>query len=131
MPSYRAPYSASSSLTTRAPISVVPTSVVPGVWMSRVRQPAASTRSRLWAWKIRSMTRVCGCSCPASRAVKVAVARHHQVMLVLPWPKGVPLPEKDDAMLVPGEQSEVRRRWQEAFTSGTARPYSAPHWPSG
>jgi hypothetical protein len=30
---------------------------------------------------------------PLVRAVKVAVARHHQVMVVLPWPRGLPLPE--------------------------------------
>jgi uncharacterized protein (DUF58 family) len=48
---------------------------------------------------------------PLVRAVKVAVARHHQVLLMIPWPKGVPLPEKDD---VPAPD-ETRRTWQQAF----------------
>jgi len=33
---------------------------------------------------------------PLLRAVKVAVARHHQVMVVCPWPPGVPAPEKQE-----------------------------------
>jgi hypothetical protein len=32
---------------------------------------------------------------PLLRAVKVALARHHQVMLVCPWPPGIPLPEEE------------------------------------
>jgi uncharacterized protein (DUF58 family) len=54
---------------------------------------------------------------PLVRAVKVAIARHHQVLLVLPWPKGMPLPERDDAPR-PGasvSDSELRRRLQQAF----------------
>jgi hypothetical protein len=31
---------------------------------------------------------------PLLRAVRVALARHHQVMLVCPWPPGVPLPAR-------------------------------------
>jgi uncharacterized protein (DUF58 family) len=37
---------------------------------------------------------------PLLSAVKVAVARHHQVMVVCPWPPGVPLPRK------PGERRD-------------------------
>lgn len=37
---------------------------------------------------------------PLLRAVKVAVARHHQVLIVCPWPPGLPLPAK-------GERSNV------------------------
>lgn len=32
---------------------------------------------------------------PLLRAVKVALGRHHQVILVCPWPPSVPLPEED------------------------------------
>jgi len=31
---------------------------------------------------------------PVLSAVKVALARHHQVMIVCPWPAGVPLPQR-------------------------------------
>jgi uncharacterized protein (DUF58 family) len=33
---------------------------------------------------------------PLMRAVKVAVARHHQVLIVCPWPPGVPPPQKNE-----------------------------------
>ncbi len=33
---------------------------------------------------------------PLLRAVKVALARHHQVILICPWPADVPPPEKDE-----------------------------------
>lgn len=32
---------------------------------------------------------------PLVRAVKVALARHHQVILICPWPPGIPLPERE------------------------------------
>jgi hypothetical protein len=32
---------------------------------------------------------------PLLRAVKVALARHHQVVLICPWPPGVPLPGEE------------------------------------
>src|SRR5207253_11088723 len=35
---------------------------------------------------------------PLLRAVKVALARHHQVMVVCPWPPGVPLPPRAQAI---------------------------------
>jgi uncharacterized protein (DUF58 family) len=41
---------------------------------------------------------------PLVRAIKVAVARHHQVLVVLPWPAGVPLPDRD------GKETQVDRR---------------------
>src|SRR5439155_358262 len=31
---------------------------------------------------------------PLLAAVKVAVARHHQIMVVCPWPPGIPLPRR-------------------------------------
>jgi uncharacterized protein (DUF58 family) len=37
---------------------------------------------------------------PLLSAVKVAVARHHQVMVICPWPPGVPLPRRADAARV-------------------------------
>jgi uncharacterized protein (DUF58 family) len=56
---------------------------------------------------------------PLLKAVKIAVARHHQVMLVLPWPRGVPLPDvRAPAPIIDLERdalSPVRRRLQEGF----------------
>jgi uncharacterized protein (DUF58 family) len=34
---------------------------------------------------------------PLLRAVKVALSRHHQVFVVLPWPPGLPLPKRESA----------------------------------
>jgi uncharacterized protein (DUF58 family) len=34
---------------------------------------------------------------PLLRAARVALARHHQVLVVCPWPEGVPVPEGRDA----------------------------------
>jgi uncharacterized protein (DUF58 family) len=34
---------------------------------------------------------------PLLRAIKVARARHHRVLIVCPWPPGVPPPERDEA----------------------------------
>ncbi len=34
---------------------------------------------------------------PLLRAVKVALGRHHQVLVVCPWPPAVPLPDEEDA----------------------------------
>ncbi len=33
---------------------------------------------------------------PLVRAVKVALARHHRLILICPWPPGVPTPDKHD-----------------------------------
>ncbi len=33
---------------------------------------------------------------PLVRAVRVALSRHHQVVIVCPWPRGFPLPERQD-----------------------------------
>src|SRR5262249_8561712 len=38
-------------------------------------------------------------------AVKVALARHHQVMVVCPWPAGIPLPKRSE---VRNQRAEVR-----------------------
>jgi hypothetical protein len=36
---------------------------------------------------------------PLLKAVRVALARHHQVLLICPWPPGVPPPTRDQAPL--------------------------------
>src|SRR5262249_17075417 len=33
---------------------------------------------------------------PLMRSVKVALARHHQVMVIIPWPPGLELPNRED-----------------------------------
>jgi uncharacterized protein (DUF58 family) len=45
---------------------------------------------------------------PLLGAVKVAAARHHQVLVVCPWPPGVPLPRKAGAGRARGEALTAR-----------------------
>src|SRR5207249_6873656 len=66
---------------------------------------------------------------PLLRAVRVALARHHQVQVICPWPPGVPLPGKAGPPLEPGPRfvqeclsragaqrlQQAYRRVQEAF----------------
>ncbi len=58
---------------------------------------------------------------PLVRAVRVALARHHQVMIVCPWPPGLPTPqavEETSAVLPPAEAGIVpmlRRTTAERF----------------
>jgi uncharacterized protein (DUF58 family) len=56
---------------------------------------------------------------PLLKAVKITVARHHQVMLVLPWPRGVPVPDVREPApiidLVRDAESPIRRLLQEGF----------------
>lgn len=42
---------------------------------------------------------------PLLRAVRVALGRHHQVLVVCPWPQGVPLPEETTAAPAPAAVS--------------------------
>jgi uncharacterized protein (DUF58 family) len=49
---------------------------------------------------------------PLLRAVKVALARHHQVLLVCPWPAGVPLPPRQPeggALSRPDKGRKIKR----------------------
>ena len=59
---------------------------------------------------------------PLLRAVKVALARHHQVMLVCPWPPGAPAPAKMPETLVVDPESPdqtlealTHRRWHRGY----------------
>jgi hypothetical protein len=53
---------------------------------------------------------------PLVRAIKVARARHHRVMVVCPWPPGVPPPTRDDQ-----EPSSRKRRQREREEEGSPR----------
>jgi hypothetical protein len=55
---------------------------------------------------------------PLLRAVRVALARHHQALLIVPWPPGMPLPERggtppepttDDPLPLAVRRATVRR----------------------
>jgi uncharacterized protein (DUF58 family) len=52
---------------------------------------------------------------PLTRAAKVALARHHQVQVVCPWPPGVPLPGEPEAphRERPTVQQLLNRAWVE------------------
>jgi len=52
---------------------------------------------------------------PLLRAVRVALARHHRVMLVCAWPSGALA--ADDAEREPEtiQEKQIRQRWQESF----------------
>ncbi len=59
---------------------------------------------------------------PLRRAVRVALGRHHRVVLVCPWSPDIPLPdalEVEPAMGMPGAVMEARRslirRYHQAF----------------
>jgi hypothetical protein len=58
---------------------------------------------------------------PLLRAVKVALARHHRVMLVCPWPPGVPAPaEGGDGDRPPGRETPAG--WVEPLLEGSTSP---------
>jgi uncharacterized protein (DUF58 family) len=63
---------------------------------------------------------------PLLRAVRVALARHHQVIVVCPWPPGVPSPsnepERRETRLV-GAGSDVRAVLERAATQRFHRAY--------
>lgn len=44
---------------------------------------------------------------PLLRAVKIALARHHRVMIVCPWPPGLPLPRRSDRAAEDGAVTAV------------------------
>jgi uncharacterized protein (DUF58 family) len=51
------------------------------------------------------------------RAVRVAVARHHQVIVILPWQEDVPEPPRE----APGDDDRIRTRKAERFGTGGYR----------
>ena len=51
------------------------------------------------------------------RAVRVAVARHHQVMIILPWPDDIPDPPKEP----PGDDDRISVRKADRFSLGGYR----------
>jgi hypothetical protein len=54
---------------------------------------------------------------PLLQALRVALGRHHQVLIVCPWPQGVPLPESDLAR--PDDRvSKPRRKQGESTLRG-------------
>jgi uncharacterized protein (DUF58 family) len=64
---------------------------------------------------------------PLLRAVRVALARHHQVIVVCPWPPGVPPPSQDEpqpiAIRRPGG-ADVRGMLERAAVARFHRAYS-------
>jgi uncharacterized protein (DUF58 family) len=61
---------------------------------------------------------------PLLRAVKVAVARHHQVVVVCPWPPGLPLPSGDGPTEdVPLPRGRDRPRTKELLARVTVRRF--------
>jgi uncharacterized protein (DUF58 family) len=54
---------------------------------------------------------------PLIRAVRVAVARHHQVLVILPWQEDVPAPPTEP----PGDDDRIPMRKAERFTVGGYR----------
>jgi hypothetical protein len=61
---------------------------------------------------------------PLLRAVKVTLARHHQVLVICPWPPGVPRPLPGRSA-ERGAQSAVRRTGSADVTVGSGAPRSA------
>ena len=58
---------------------------------------------------------------PLLRAVKVARARHHQVMMLFPWPSGLPLPtRKSDAAAEQTLPDVERKGWRKALQGLTS-----------
>ena len=57
---------------------------------------------------------------PLLKAVKIALARHHRVLVICPWPPGVPLPDREDVdsantgptTASSGKQQSLERRLQ-------------------
>lgn len=60
---------------------------------------------------------------PLLSAVRVALGRHHQVMLVCPWPRDVPLPRAEPTGSSPAEPTAPLPQWTHALT--TDRLHSA------
>jgi uncharacterized protein (DUF58 family) len=77
---------------------------------------------------------------PLLRAVRVALARHHQVQVICPWPPGVPLPGQEGPLPAPGPRfmhdclsragaqrlQQAYRRVQEAFAQLGVSVIAAP-----
>jgi hypothetical protein len=51
------------------------------------------------------------------RAVRVAVARHHQVMIIVPWQDDIPDPPKDP----PADDAQIPQRKAERYAAGGYR----------
>ena len=68
------------------------------------------------------------------RAVRVAPARHHQVLVVCPWPPGVPVPgrrhEQSKTAKLPATLHDQLARATGAAAGARARPGAAGVWPA-
>jgi uncharacterized protein (DUF58 family) len=52
---------------------------------------------------------------PLLQAVRVALGRHHQVLVVCPWPQGVPLPDEGDEPRPPKTPALLEARLRDRF----------------
>jgi uncharacterized protein (DUF58 family) len=64
---------------------------------------------------------------PLLRAVKVALARHHQVMVICPWPVGIPPPASPIAKRGNGEPGKRRKR-DFGLADSPSRRYAGSHF---
>src|SRR5262249_25606544 len=66
---------------------------------------------------------------PLLKAVKVALARHHQVMVIVPWPPDLDPPGRDEEPALARssrKQVTVKEKLKQLTPKGYARPFHPP-----